>query len=806
MLLSTFPLGFLRIAKAPPYSPVKGGSTWSICKALCFVLGRLFLIKPFPQGIKDQPVILRSSPPPYGGGVRGRVLFCLLPFSLPAQQIDSLALQTVVIQATRVDANSPVPHTNLSAATIARTYQAQDIPFLLSGVPSLVETSDAGGGVGYTGLRIRGSDPTRVNVTINGVPINDAESQGMYWVDLPDLAASAAEIQVQRGVGTSTNGAGAFGATVNVDLSRVEAEPFATITNTAGSFGTRKHSAYLGTGLLAGKTAFSGRFSTIQSNGYIERAQADLNSLHCTATYLDDRQSLQAHLLSGQEITYQAWEGVPAQYVTDERLRRFNTAGSEQPGAPYADQVDDYTQRHLLLHYKRLLSSTFSLQLNGHYTRGFGFYEQYKADQAPIDYGIVFMPGTAAPSTDLVRRRWLDNHFYGGTFALRWSPKLRGQPKFTLGGALSHYKGQHFGEIIWSEYYIAAPKDFRYYDNLADKRDGNLFLKTEVSLGPGLTALIDWQFRAVHYNFLGYSNTRQPVNQSVDLHFFNPKGGLHWQFAPQWATYGFFGVAHREPNRDDYTQSTPDSRPRVERLYDLEAGLKTNQVRWNAAANFYWMNYRDQLVLDGRLNDVGANIRTNVSGSYRAGLELETAVQIHPRLTITANAAFSQNKIRAFTEYRDNWDTGRQDSLLYRNTDLAYSPKVIARGELGYSVLHTKAHTLKVSWTGKYVGRQFLDNTSNAGTALAGYFFSDLRLNYSLKKVVGEEISLLLAINNLFDARYSSNGWTYRYTSQGYDARPDDPYARLEGNGVYTLTGFFPQAGRHWMSTLVVRF
>ncbi len=303
-----------------------------------------------------------------------------------------------MIQATRAEATNPVPHTNLSAATIAKTYQAQDIPFLLTGVPSLVETSDAGGGVGYTGLRIRGSDPTRVNVTINGVPINDAESQGMYWVDLPDLAASAAEIQVQRGVGTSTNGAGAFGATVNVDLSRVEAEPFASITNSVGSFGTHKHSAYLGTGLLARKLVFTGRLSTIKSDGYIDRASSNLNSLHLTGTYLDDRQSLQMHLLSGHEITYQAWEGVPAQYIEDEQLRRFNTAGAEQPGEPYKDQVDDYTQRYFLLHYKRILSPQLSLQLNGHYTRGFGFYEQYKADQAITDYGIT---DTSGLSTDL---------------------------------------------------------------------------------------------------------------------------------------------------------------------------------------------------------------------------------------------------------------------------------------------------------------------------------------------------------------------------------------------------------------------
>jgi len=772
---------------------------------------RSYLTNLFLQGIEDQQKIPRSGPPPYRGGpvpyfsreVRGGVILCLLPFFLSAQKTDSIALQTVVIQATRADASSPVPHTNLSAAAIAKMYQAQDIPFLLTGVPSLVETSDAGGGVGYTGLRIRGSDPTRVNVTINGVPLSDAESQIMYWVNLPDLAASATEIQVQRGVGTSTNGAGAFGATVNVDLSRVEAAPFATITNTVGSFGTRKHSAYLGTGLLAGKLAFTGRISTIHSDGYIERARVDLNSFHLTGTYLDDRQSLQAHLLSGHEITYQAWEGVPAQYIAEEQLRRFNTAGAEQPGTPYADQVDDYTQRHLLLHYKRILSPQLSLQLNGHYTRGFGFYEQYKADQDAADYGI---PDTSLLSTDLVRRRWLDNHFYGGTFALRWTPKIPWQPTVVLGGAVSRYAGKHFGEIIWSEYNINRPKDFRYYDNDADKRDANIFLKTEARMVQDLTALIDLQIRNVQYDFLGFDNEQRAVDQSAGLFFFNPKVGLNWQFAPRWSTYGFFGVAQREPNRDDYTQSTPRSRPRAERLFDVETGLKTTRKQWNATANFYCRLYRDQLVLDGRLNDVGASIRTNVPNSFRAGLELEAAVQLHPRWQLTANAAFSENKVQTFTEYRDNWDTGEQATIVYQNTDLAYSPKVITRGELNWTMVQRSRHLLAISWSGKYVGQQFLDNTSNPNTALSGYFFSDVRLNYHLKKVIGEELSLLFAINNIFNKKYSSNGWTYRYTSQGYDARPDNPYARAEGNSVYNLTGFFPQAGRNWMGTVVVRF
>lgn len=727
---------------------------------------------------------------------------------------DSVALQTVVIQATRADAKSPVPHTNITAEKIARAYQAQDVPFLLSGVPSLVESSDAGTGTGYTGMRIRGSDPTRINVTINGVPLNDAESQGVFWVDLPDLASSAAEIQVQRGVGMSTNGAGAFGATVNLDLSRVEPEPLAVITNTLGSFATRRHSACLGTGLLGGKVAFSGRVSSIQSDGFIDRASANLTGLHLTGAYIDDRQSFQAHFLGGKEVTYQAWNGVPAQFLDDERLRTYNTAGTERPGEPYPDEVDHYTQRHFLLHYKRIFRHGLDLQLNGHYTRGFGYYEQYKADETYADYGLPapVVGDSLIAETDLIRRQWLDNYFYGSTFALRWQPpvnlpRMSGAPVFTLGGALNRYAGKHFGDIIWTENFAGIPKDYRYYDNDADKRDANVFVKTEMSFSRGLTVFLDMQLRGVRYQFLGYDRDLNNVTQSATLAFFNPKFGITWSFLSNWTLYGFWGAGNREPNRDDYTQSTPASRPLPERLSDLEAGVKTGGANWRLSANFFHMHYRNQLALDGRLNDVGAYIRTNVPRSRRTGLEIEASCRLSTRVTFAGNAALSKNTIREFREFIDNWDSGGQEIVVHRNTDLAFSPGIIARGEIGFDVMkRSPRHALTATLAGKYVGKQFLDNTSNAHTALPGYFFSDLRLNYDLKALIGKELSVIVALNNLFDARYASNGWAYRFISEGYDPRADDPYSRLESGRVYDQTGYFPQAGRNWMTTLQVRF
>lgn len=740
-------------------------------------------------------------------------------FSMPVmlaqrtdQSTDSTLLQTVVIQATRTGAHSPIPHTNYGARDIARQYQAQDVPFLLSGVPSLVESSDAGTGIGYTGMRIRGSDPTRVNVTINGIPINDAESQGVFWVDLPDLATSAAEIQVQRGVGSSTNGAGAFGATVNLDISRIEPEPFAVLTNSLGSFSTAKQSVYVGTGLLGNRFAFSGRLSRISSDGYIDRASADLKSYHVSGAYIDSDQSVQFHLLSGKEITYQAWNGLPAQYLDIDSLRTYNSAGTERPGTPYDNEVDDYTQQHFLLHYKRNLSQQMSVQVNGHYTRGYGYYEQYKAGQEYADYTLppLVLGDTVLQQTDLIRQRWLDNDFYGGTFALRWkpavNPPLLGKPpEFMLGGAWSRYEGRHFGDVIWSAY--GFPDDFRYYDNDATKNDGNVYGKMELHFRGGLSVFTDLQYRAVDYTFLGFDQNQQNVTQTAELRFFNPKAGLIWQFHSNANVYAFWGVGQREPNRDDYTQSTPESRPLPERMNDWEGGFRFRKSGHEMRLNLFFMDYRDQLVLDGRINDVGAYIRTNVPDSYRTGAELEATVQAGRQLTFAGNVAISRNKVKRFTAYLDNWDTGEQESQLFEQSDLAFSPSVVARGELRWQPFpDVEKHQFQISIAGKYVGKQYLDNTENEQTALPAYFFSDLRLNYDLADWLGQRMSLILAVNNLFDATFISNGWVYRYISAGYDDRPNNPYTRLETGNRYYQAGFFPQAGRNLMATLSVRF
>ncbi|MCC7466556.1 MAG: TonB-dependent receptor plug domain-containing protein [Saprospiraceae bacterium] len=723
----------------------------------------------------------------------------------PDSLLTGKQLTELVVQATRAGDKSPVPHTNFSAKQIRGQYHAQDIPFLLSSVPSLVETSDAGAGTGYTGLRIRGSDPTRVNITLNGIPVNDAESQGVFWVNMPDLAGSVSEIQVQRGVGTSTNGAGAFGATINLDLSQVERNRYARVQNTLGSFGTRKHSLQLGTGLMDNGIAFSARVSNIHSDGFVDRATSDLNGIHLTGAYLDENQSLQIHLLSGHERTYQAWNGLPAQYLELSSLRTYNASGTERMGAPHPDEVDDYTQRHFLLHYKYRLPGQWQLQLNGHYTRGFGFFEQYKADQQLSDYGL--MGDSAQMSSDLIRRRWLDNHFLGGTFALRSTEVFNNKTSVLIGGGWNQYLGDHFGELVWSEQFTGVQNDYRYYDNRADKRDANLFVKLETAPSEPLNLFLDLQVRGVQYKFLGFDNELRNVSQTSNLLFFNPKVGANYSFSPLWQSYFFLGVAHREPNRDDFTQSTPASRPKPEQLLNLETGVRQRKETTHFSANIFGMYYRNQLALDGRINDVGAYIRTNVPVSCRAGLELEAGGKWGKRLTWAGSASFSQNKIKEFREYVDNWDDGSQAERIHRNTDLAFSPSVVARAEAGWIWWEKhngtgKGGLFSSSMVAKYVSRQFLDNTSNLSTSLPQYLVCDLRLNLALDRWIGKQINLIFSVNNFFDERFESNGWAYRFTSVGYDPRPDDPYARLEQDNTYHLAGFFPQAGRHWMATI----
>lgn len=717
----------------------------------------------------------------------------------------SFLLESPTISAVRADAKSPFTYSNMDKEAIEIQNLGQDVPYILRWQPSTVVTSDAGTGIGYTGLRIRGSDPSRINVTINGIPLNDAESQFVFWVDLPDFATSTNDIQIQRGVGTSTNGAGAFGGTINLNTSRVNLKPFSEINATIGSFNTRKINGNFSSGLINDKWVFDGRISRILSDGWIDRGTSELFSWYGSAAYVGKTSSLRLNAFSGHERTYQAWCGVPHQFQDDETLRRTNTCGQIfSTGEFYEDQVDDYTQTHLQLLYNKEinLNSGFSTAL--HYTRGLGFFEEYENDTDLAFHGINPINDTIFNS-DLTRRRWLDNHFLGGIFNYTYT-STNEKLDVTVGAGANVYFGNHFGEATWL---LADPErtDFpNYYDNDAQKEDYNFYVKAGYDLTPKLNGFIDLQARGVRYEFLGFDENANNVTQTDELLFFNPKLGFFYEASQNGGVYASFAVANREPNRNDYTESSPLSRPRAETLYDTEVGFRQ---KWkNAAFEVvgYFMSYDDQLVLTGQINDVGAFTRTNVEDSYRLGLELVGGIELINGLNFQGNLTVSQNKIPEFTEFIDVWDTGGQAVVVHENTNLAFSPNVISGAELSYNVLKNMDNNdLTFSLLEKYVGKQYIDNTSNENTALNAYAFTDFRVVYSFKSKRFDNISLNFLVQNVFDQSFINNAWTYRYISEGFDARESDSFAQLEGGATYNLTGLYPQAGRNYTLGLKIR-
>ncbi len=736
------------------------------------------------------------------------------------------SLDALTVSATRAGEKSPFTYTIINKADLESKNLGQDVPYLLDATPSVVVTSDAGAGIGYTGIRIRGTDASRINVTINGVPLNDAESQGVYWVDLPDFASSTEDIQIQRGVGTSTHGAGAFGGTINLNTSKLHEKAYGGFSGTAGSFGTWKSTVQFGSGLLfspqsavgSGQSGtgftFDGRASRLVSDGYIDRASVDLKSFFASAAWVGRKSSLRANVFSGKEITYQAWNGVPVQYADIDSLRTYNSSGTEKPGEPYDNEVDDYRQTHYQLVYNQELSKNWHLNLTGHYTRGLGFFEQYKADQAPYEYFLFETCDFCEVDWHLVRRRWLDNHFYGAV----WSANFRSDNnrfQIYLGGAVNKYLGDHFGQIFTVDSLSVnappIPPNYRYYDETGDKRDVNVFSKIQYRLASPLYAFLDLQLRRVDYG-ISQKNMLDPSGSyfvtNADYHFFNPKAGLFCDVNSRSSLYASFAVAQKEPNRNDFTDAPTGSFPKPERLFDTEIGYRFRNEKTIFSANFYQMTYHDQLVLTGNINDTGSPIRRNVPDSYRMGIELAFAQEFPGGFSFEGNTTLSQNKIKNFTEYIDNWETGGQIALFHGTTDIAFSPNLIAFGKLSYSatpLFKSDNQQLIFSLSGKQVGPQFIDNSSNKNTKLPAYFTSDFQVQYILKGKFFKEISLNLLVQNILDARYSSNAWTYRYFSSA-DYTANDPYTRSEGGDFYNLTGYYPQAGRNFLLGVKVGF
>ncbi|MBC5774007.1 TonB-dependent receptor [Pontibacter sp. KCTC 32443] len=729
--------------------------------------------------------------------------------SLRAQTFQS---GEVIVQATRADERTGTTFTNVTHEQIAERNFGQDMPYLLEQVPSVVVNSDAGAGVGYTGIRIRGSDITRINVTVNGIPINDSESHGTFFVNMPDFASSVEDIQVQRGVGTSTNGAGAFGASINIQTQQVRREAYAETDNSYGSFDTWKNNVRFGTGLINGKLAFDGRLSRIKSDGYIDRAFSDLKSLYFSGGYYGDKTTVKFVTFSGKEQTYQAWYGTPEALVygnaqdLQDYIDRNWIEGADKENLlrsgrtynyyTYDNETDNYQQDHYQLHLSHDLMPGLIFSGALHYTNGRGYYEQFKAEDDLADYGLpnVEIGDETITTSDIIRRRWLDNDFYGATYALQYNPNSR--LNATLGGAWNRYDGRHFGEVIWARYASTSNIRDRYYENDAQKTDFNMFAKATYGVTDKLSVFGDMQVRTINYKFTGYDNDLESIEQDVDYTFLNPKAGIAYNLEPEHQLYASVAVANREPVRDDFTESTPDSRPKHETLRNLEAGyrgqLSLGTIADKALAadlelNYFFMDYKNQLVVTGQINDVGAYTRTNIKDSYRQGAELSGSLRLGSIATLSSNLTYSENKINDFKEYIDNYDTGDQYENYYAESTIAFSPDFISSSQLEVEVLKG----LKAAFIYKTVSKQYLDNTQNESRIIPAYRVGDLRFRYNVGfKNLLKELELGLLVNNVFNEKYAANGYTYSY---------------IYGSQV-TENFYYPQATRNFLLSVGLKF
>lgn len=705
------------------------------------------------------------------------IFFSLFSFSQEAQKDTTKVtqLKEVIVSSVRAKDKNPITYTNVAAAEIAPRNLGQDIPVLLNYLPSVVTTTDAGNGVGYTYMRVRGSDGSRINVTLNGVPFNDSESQGTFFVNLPDFASSLESVQLQRGVGTSTNGAGAFGASLNMQTKSFQEKAYAEVSNSVGSFATRKHTLAFGTG-LHNNFEMNARISNIASDGFIDRASSNMFGYFFNANYITEKSQVKFLAFGGKEKTYQAWYGIEdVDKLKNDRT--FNPAGmyTDEFGNIqfYDNETDNYWQNHFQLHWSEKWSEKWISNAALHYTIGKGYFEQYREDENLADYNLPDFNGNS--TSDLVRKRWLDNDFFGATFSLNYrSPKT----DFLIGGAANRYLGKHFGEVVWTQNYI--PNQNRYYDDFGNKDDVNFYTKASYNITNKLNLFIDLQYRMVFYE--ATSVKFSDVNDT--FRFFNPKAGLSYQLNAKNSFYGYFGIVNKEPRRDDYENGSV----KPERLFDYELGWKYNTQKVKISANAFYMNYKDQLVLTGALNDVGSPIFTNSGKSYRLGLEVESSITITDKLILNPNVILSQNKNQDFYFQRD----GVLQNL--GNTDIAFSPNLI----IGNRLTFLPIKDFQISVLSKFVSEQYMGNIDSEQSKLDAYFVNDLNINYEWKlhKAI-KSIVFSGLVNNIFDLEYESNGYFYTY---------DDDWSSPGNVTTIEGTGYYPQAGINFLLGISLKF
>ena len=711
--------------------------------------------------------------------------------------LSTITLEEVQLTGIRAKNNTPVTFTNVTQKDIASRNLGQDIPILLNYLPAVVTTSDAGGGIGYTGIRVRGSDATRVNVTLNGIPYNDAESQGTFWVNLPDFASSVEQIQLQRGVGTSTNGSAAFGASLNVETVGVQHKAFTSLASSIGSFNTLKNTFQFSTGILNNNFSFSGRLSKINSDGYIDRAASNLDAYFFQAAFQDDNTLIKALIFGGHEITYQSWYGVDAQTLLSNRT--YNPAGeiydnNGNLSGFYENQVDDYTQDHYQFHWDEKINSFWSASLGLNYTYGRGFYEEYNDlwYEQNVSYGgntsfnylqlePINVGETTIGNTENISQKWLDNDYYVMTLGLNYHTI---QTTINLGGLYSRYIGDHFGNLLWGQTIGNTEPNHRFYESQGIKTEGSFFAKATQKLTSKWTGFLDLQLRLIDYKVDGTVSGPQDFTVDDQFTFFNPKAGLTYDLSQQQSLYFSYAKAQREPNRTDYENGNP----KPEKLNDFELGWRMKKEKTQVQANLYWMEYQDQLVLTGAIDEVGAPIRQNVGESRRIGLEVDATIQLADQWLWKPNLALSSNQNLDFYFKRD----GILQSL--GKTQLAYSPNIVA----GNALIFAPSTRFQVGLLSKYVGKQYMGNIDSKNSTLAAYFVSDINAVFTWQPNRWvKEIQWSTTINNIFNLKYESNGFFYTYDD---DFSSPGQITTIEG------AGFYPQAGINLLTGLRLTF
>lgn len=708
----------------------------------------------------------------------------------------NISLDEVVVTATKVAKGTPVAYSEISKDELNKRNDGQGIPFLISQTPSVIMTSDAGTGIGYSGFRIRGTDANRINITVNGVPVNDSESHTVFWVNMPDFASSVDNIQIQRGAGTSTNGAAAFGATVAMQTQKPDLKPYAEYSLSAGSFGTVKNTVKTGTGLLYDHFVFDARYSNIQSDGFIDRADANMHSYFASGAYYGENTLIRFQTFGSAEKTYQAWTGVPSSMLKTNRT--YNPCGKyEENGETkfYDNQTDNYWQQNYHLTASQRLNDLWNMNLTLHYTHGEGYYEDYKGDAGFENYKLpsfyINDKGDTIRSSDLVRRKWLENDFYGAVYSANYRAE---RLQLSFGAAANRYVGDHFGRVMWVKSAEILPKpDYEYYRNTGRKLDYNAYAKANILFSDFFTGYLDLQYRGIHYTIKGSDDK---AGDQVDVHknwnFFNPKAGLNFQKGGHNA-FVSFSTANREPNRDNFTEAGANERPVHETLYDYEAGYSFGNTRFRVGANLYFMDYNNQLILTGKISDIGEALTSNIKDSYRMGIELTGGVEITHWLDWSGNVTFSRNKIKNFTEslpnMDENWETipGKKEVQNYiGTTSIAFSPDVIANSLFNFSFKNFSA-----GFNSQFVGRQYIDNTSDKGRSISPYFVNNLRVGYVFKPQFMKEIGLDVTINNIFNEKYETSAWVYS--------------AMIAGER-YQEDGYFTQAGTNAMARVTFKF